>query len=376
MSKTPKAPKPQVQDGKFLAAVRREIDWVDEEILELLNKRARISRRVGRLKAESGDPVFKPEREKRLLDKLQSKNPGPLPADHLRSIYREIMSSSRALQRPQKIVYLGPEGTFSHLAAMEFLGQSVEYQPRPGFQGVFASVSSGEAELGVIPLENSLEGTVGQSLDLFHRYEVFIQAELYFRIVHSLLSSETDFAQVREVHSHPQPLAQCAQWLRRNLPQAALIPAESTAAAAARVVDKPGAAAIANRKLAAMQGLGVLATGIEDVPDNWTRFCIIAASPLRDGTPDKTSVLFTTPDKPGALAEVLGVLAEEGINLSKLESRPLRGEKWKYVFFADLECDLLAPAYAAALKRLAGCCNTLRLLGSYPTGPKLDASRE
>lgn len=363
-------------DLKFLSAVRREIDWVDEEILELLNKRARISKRVGRLKAGSGDPVFKPAREKRLLDRLTAMNPGPLPNDHLRAIYREIMSSSRALQRPQRIVYLGPEGTFSHLAAMEYLGQSVDYLPKGNLEAVFGAVSRGEADLGVIPLENSLEGSVGQSLDLFHRFDVFIQAELFCRIRHALLSKAASLDAVSAVFSHPQPLAQCAQWLRANLPHAGLVPTDSTAAAARTVADKPGAAAIGQSRLAELHGLNVLAAGIEDAPDNWTRFCVIAASPLADGQPDKTSVLFTTPDKPGALAAVLGALAEHGINMSKLESRPLKGEKWKYVFFADLECDLSAEEHKKALALLREKCHTLRLLGSYPSGPKLDMNRE
>jgi len=363
-------------DRKFLAAVRREIDWVDEEILELLNKRARISKRVGRLKAGSGDPVFKPQREKKLLDSLAAKNPGPLPNEHLRAIYREIMSSSRALQRPQKIVYLGPEGTFSHLAALEYLGHSLEYLPKASFEGIFAAISRGEADLGVIPLENSLEGSVGQSLDLFHRHDVFIQAELFCRIRHALLSKALRPEDISVVYSHPQPLAQCAQWLRANLPNAALIPLESTAAAARTVADKPGAAAVGQSRLAEMHGLSVLASGIEDAPDNWTRFCVIAASPLADGAPDKTSILFTTPDKPGALAAVLSALAEHGINMSKLESRPLKGEKWKYVFFADLECDLSAQEHKKALALLREKCHTVRLLGSYPSGPKLDLNRE
>ena len=367
-------------DQKFLAAVRREIDWVDEEILELLNKRARISKRVGRLKAGSSDVIFKPFREKKLLDKLIGKNPGPLPAEHLRAIYREIISSSRSLQRPERIVYLGPQGTFSHLAALEFLGESPDYAPRASFAEVFSAVAGGEAELGVIPLENSLEGTVGQTLDLFHRYEVFIQAELFARIVHSLLSAEATPEAVTEVHSHPQALAQCSRWLAHNLPGVRLVPAPSTAEAAHRVASISGAAAIAHRRLADDAeddgGLNVLAPNVADEPENWTRFCVIAAQPLRDGQPEKTSILFTTPDKPGALATVLQGLAEAGINMSKLESRPLRGEQWKYVFFADLECDLLAKENKDALKVLQDCCHTLRLLGSYPSGPKLNMGRE
>lgn len=363
-------------DQKFLSAVRREIDWVDEEILELLNKRARISKRVGRLKAGSDEPVFKPFREKQLLDKLAGKNPGPLPPDHLRAIYKEIISSSRSLQRPERVVYLGPEGTFSHLAAMEFLGESPDYTPRATFADAFAAVAGKEADLAVIPLENSLQGTVGQTLDLFYMYEAFIQAEMYARIVHNLLSAEADLKAVTEVHSHPQALGQCAGWLRRELPDAVQVPASSTAEAASRVAKIPGAAAIAHHRLASNGNLNVLAVNIADEPENWTRFCVVAGQPLRDGTPDKTSVLFTLPDKPGSLAAVLGKLAEHGVNMTKLESRPLRGEAWKYVFFADLQCDLYDPEYKPVLAALRENCHTLRLLGSYPSGPKLDLGRD
>jgi chorismate mutase/prephenate dehydratase len=357
-----------------LDSVREGIDQVDRDMLALLNRRAALSLEVGRLKAGSDEPVFKPFREKEVLEKLARENPGPLPEEHLRAIYREIMSSSRRLQRTQKVAYLGPEGTFSYFAAVSYLGKSADFEPRQTIDQVFEAVSLRDAELGVIPLENSLQGTVGQSLDLFLRHDVFIQAELFCRISHSLLSKGTDITRIEEVYSHPQPLAQCSGWLKAHLPMARIVPTDSTAAAATRVVYNPRAAAIGHVKLSEMLGLNVLASRIEDLPDNWTRFLVIGPTETKSGNRDKTSILFTLPDKPGALSMVLSKLASEGINLTKLESRPIRGEKWKYVFFADLQCDLGRDEFQKMLTELRNELHSLRILGSYPTGPYLDVS--
>lgn len=357
-----------------MGELRREIDDIDKQLLELLNQRAAHSLEVGRIKAGSSDLVFKPFREKEVLQKLAAANPGPMPEEHLRSIYREIFSSSRALQRPQRVAYLGPEGTFSYFAGVEFLGKSVIFQPAQDLQAVFQAVTAGEAELGVIPLENSLQGTVGQSLDLFLHYELFVQSELFSRISHSLLSRAGSLSEIETVYSHPQPLAQCGGWLRSHLPRAAIIPAESTAAAGRRVLDDPTAAAIGHRGLASMLGLSVLASAIEDQPDNWTRFVVVATKPAAQEAKDKTSMLFTLPDKPGSLVSVLTLFASAGINMKKLESRPLRGEKWKYVFFVDVECDLEEEQYSKVLEEFGHQCHTLRILGSYPSGPYLDVS--
>lgn len=358
----------------ILSEVRVAIDQLDLDILALLNRRAELARRVGGLKAGSDEPVFKPFREKEVLERLEKANPGPLPAEHLRAIYREIMSSSRRLQRTQKVAYLGPEGTFSYFAAVSYLGKSADFEPRRTIDEVFEAVALRDAELGVAPLENSLQGTVGQTLDLFMRHEVFIQAELYCKISHALLSKGTDIGRIEEVYSHPQPLAQCGAWLKAHLPMARIIPTDSTAAAAKRVAFNPKAAAIGHVKLADMLHLNVLANRIEDLPDNWTRFLVIGPSETKQGNRDKTSILFTLPDKPGALSQVLSRLAVEGINMTKLESRPLRGERWKYVFFADLECDLGRDVYKHALDDLRLTVQGLRILGSYPVGPYLDVS--
>ncbi len=368
-----------------LGEIRRRIEEVDSRLLPLLNERAELSLEVGRIKA--GDPgiIFKPLREREVLDNLARQNAGPLPDEHLRAIWREILSSSRALQRPQNVAYLGPEGTFSYFAGVEYLGHSAIFHPCNDLAQVFEEVSGGQCELGVVPLENSLQGTVGVSFDLFLSHEVHIQAELFSRISHCLLSHAASLAEVRTVYSHPQPLAQCGGWLRAHMPGAALVPVESTAAAARRAQGEAGAAAIGNGKLADLTGLSILARRIEDQAGNWTRFVIIGPraaraqlggnmrTPLPGHTgADKTSLLFTLPDKAGALSAVLDLLARHGINMRKLESRPLRGQCWKYVFFADVESDLEAPEHAELLDKLREVCTSFRILGCYPTGPQLD----
>lgn len=368
-----------------LNQIRGEIDIIDRKLLALLNERAALSLEVGRIKAEDRDTVFKPLREKDLMDKLKNLNSGPLPQEHMLSIWREIISSSRALQRPQRVAYLGPEGTFSYFAGLEYLGRSANFQPCKDIAQIFEKVRDGQCDLGVVPLENSLQGTVGVSFDLFHKYDVKIEAELYSRISHYLLSNSPSYANIKKIYSHPQPLAQCQGWLRTHVPNAALIPVESTAAAAERAADEPDAAAIGNGKLASLNNLNILASHIEDEPGNWTRFVIIAQdkSPypgMPSATPepggrkgaDKTSLLFTLPDKPGSLAAVLEMMAQNGVNMRKLESRPLKGQPWRYVFFCDVESDLQSSEHSNLPEKLAQCCTSFRILGSYPAGPQLD----
>ena len=354
------------------ANIRIKIDKTDKQLLALLNERAKLSIEVGELKAESDDSVFKAAREKELLEILANTNPGPLPEEHLLSIYREIISSSRRLQQPREVAYLGPEGTFSYFAGVEYLGKSMEFRPRNNFNDVFHAVAAKEAELGIVPLENSLQGSVGQCLDLFLKYNLFIQSEVFCKISHSLLSNEPSLASIDTIYSHHQPLEQCATWLRTHLPDARVVPTESTAAAATQIVGMKKCAAIGHIKLSDMLGLGVLSRNIEDLPDNWTRFVIIGRSLPKGDTHDKTSLVFTLPDKAGALVAVLNLLANRGVNMKKLESRPMRSEKWQYVFFADVECDLLKEDFADLVKELFLCCHTLRVLGSYPSGPYLD----
>jgi len=357
-----------------LEELRSKISHLDEDILELLNRRAELSLEVGRIKSSQQDPVFKPFREKELLASLCDSNTGPLPSNHLQAIYREILSSSRSLQQPQRVVYLGPEGTFSYFAGLNYLGRAAEFKPCTGLEDIFKAVRNREAELGIIPLENSLQGTVGQSLDLFLRFDVFIQAEIFCKISHSLLSNAADLSEIEVVYSHPQALQQCTIWLGRHLPNVAVVPVESTAAAAQRVQSSSKEAAIAHSALADLFELSVLKSDIEDLPENWTRFLIIGPDTPPPGNRDKTSLLFTLPDRPGALAAVLNLLARENVNMKKLESRPLRGERWQYVFFTDVACDLSRNEYTDLMRQVADACHSLRILGSYPDGPYLDVS--
>lgn len=373
-----------------LAEVRWRIDALDTELVELLNKRAALSLEVGRIKrncalasqdksgpgAQSGAVILKPFREQALLDMLIGKNhnAGPLPDEHLVAIYREILSSSRALQAPERVAFLGPEGTFSHHAVTRFLGHSTETLCSHNLEGIFKAVSDKTCALGMVPLENSLHGTVGESLDLFLRYDVRIISELYLRVRHCLVSAEERVADVHTVFSHPQPLAQCSNWLKTHLPKARLIPVESTAAAAVRVASEMGgAAAIGHEELGMRAGLRILARNIENESRNWTRFVLIAAkeSEIPLGV-NKTSVLFTVPDEPGTLAAVLDILAGENVNMKKLESRPLPGQPWKYAFFVDLQFIGDITTQERVLEAMARQCLTLRVLGRYPEGRIVD----
>ncbi|MCJ2164587.1 MULTISPECIES: prephenate dehydratase [unclassified Pseudodesulfovibrio] len=365
------ADKADKNDIPDLGELRESIDAIDKKIVDLLNKRAEVSLGVGRYKAARNEAIYKPFREQEVMDKIADSSPGPLPDKHLRTIYREIMSSSRHLQRPERVVYLGPEGTFSYFAAIEHMGSAASLTPKSNFEDIFRAVAEEGAELGVIPLENSIEGTVGQVVDLFMKYKVYIQAEVFSRISHSLISHAEKVEDVEVIYSHPQPLGQCRDWLRTHLRDVPTIPMESTAEAAEVVAGKKAAAVVGHIKLADMHGMNVLAQSIEDLPDNWTRFLIIGAAPSQEDKRDKTSILFTLPNRPGALARVLTTMAHQGINMTKLESRPFRGEKWRYVFFADLACDLGGERYQDVLEDIRDQCHTLRVLGTYPTQEEL-----
>ena len=360
------------EDGK-LRLLRECIDSTDQAILGLLNRRAAYSLEIGGIKGKTDSPIFRPAREEEVMQKILDANKGPLREEHLRAVYREILSASRALQRSQKVAFLGPEGTFSHMACLDYLGHSFAYAPMMHLRDVFEAVENRECMLGVVPLENSLNGSVGKSLDLFAEHEVYVQAEWFSRIRLSLMSTETSRAAVRVIYSHAQPLGQCAAWLREHCPGAKQVSLESTAAAAHRASREPGAASVGHAGLADQLGLNVLASGIEDVQDNWTRFFVISAVPAGESGTDKSSIVFALADKPGSLAEALNILAGAGINMSKLESRPMPGERWKYLFFADLDCDINAPEQARALEALRGHCPRLRILGSYLSGTHVHA---
>ena len=368
-----------------LDELRAEINSLDDALVELLNRRARLSLAVGEYKAGAGEPVHRPFREETLLERLALANPGPMSEAQLRAVYRAVLSVSRQLQAPQCIACLGPAGTFSHLAGLAFLGHTADFQLAPNLAAVFEAVSEGVCSLGISPLENSLHGSVGQSLDLFLSQPVHITAEFFYRIKHALLSRESDLGKIKTVFSHPQGLAQCGEWLRRNLPAAQAISVESTAKAAHLAAENSHSAAVAHADLAAGLELFVLAQNIADQNHNHTRFVLLAPGRLDNGAthpdlpvhgqPAKTSLLFTLPDRPGALASILSIFAQAQINLSKLESRPGKGEDWAYVFFADVAVNLMGAAYERILSDLKRNAHELRILGVYPPG-KVTADAE
>ncbi len=385
-SMTDSTPGGQADSQVLLAEARRRIDAIDEKLLALLNERSNLSLQVGRIKAGEKSNIFKPQRETEILERLGALNQGPLPDKALKSIWREIFSASRSLQRPLRVAYLGPIGTFSYFAGAEYLGHSANFHSCGNIPQIFEEVEAGTCDLGVVPLENSLQGTVGVSFDLFIKHSVVIQAELFSRISHCLLSGGDSLAEIKTVYSHPQALAQCAQWLRAHLPGAGLVPLDSTAAAARRALEEPGTASIGNGNLAEMLRMNILARRIEDEPGNWTRFVVIASEAstkklgalpsVKGAVPNafKTSMLFSLQDRPGSLSEVLDLLAQNKVNMRKLESRPLKGHCWRYVFFCDVEQDLLQPEHAELLEHLAATCMNFRILGSYHAGPQMDQS--
>ena len=353
-----------------LSDLRTQIDDTDARILEMLNRRARLSLEVGRLKARMGIPVFRPKREEALLQRLMDANDGPMRDEHLMAVYREILSASRDLQRTLHVAYLGPDGTFSSVACLEYFGHSITAEAMPTLADVFNAVERRDCEFGIVPLENSRHGTVGETLDHFAVHDVHIKAEWISRIRLSLLSKESSLADIRTVYSHSQPLGQCAAWLRANAPSARQVSVESTAAAR-RAAREKGAAAVGHAALAERLDLSVLFTGIEDCADNKTRFFIIGPGPYNDEgkSAAKSSIVFALADKPGSLASVLGTLASAGLNMSKLESRPMRGEQWKYLFFADIDSDINASP--RVLEAMREHCLKLRVLGAYASSPDL-----
>ncbi len=366
-------------DKKPLAEARERINNIDEQLIALLNERAQLSIEVGAIKHAAGSmAIYCPAREQQVLDRLHTLKSSVLKNTHIDAIWREIMAASRDLQKRQSVAFLGPEGTFSSLAARGMMGASMDYVPMTSVAEVFRAVDSGQCDSGLVPLENSIFGGVGQTLDLFlANPELRIFGECFYRVSHCLLSCESDLSKVTHVYSHPQALAQCDAWLRLNLPAAEQCPVAGTALASKTAADAgagSGRGAIGHAGLAAKFGLNILARAIEDLPNNRTRFVLIAkdgATPRAgdaEGVSMITTVLMTVNDKPGALNRALEPLSEAGVNMKKLESRPMRSEPWKYVFFVDLECDLRAPDKAPLLDALRTQCSMFRLLGSYPAG--------
>lgn len=349
-----------------LKGLRVQIDKLDLQILELLNKRASVAAQIGKVKADAGGEVFSAAREESVLENVLGSNDGPLQEVTVKAIFRELISGCRALQRVQRIAFLGPEYSYSHLAALERFGGAVEYMGVGSIQAVFEEVSRKHADCGLVPLENSTDGRIADTLDCFVRMpQIKICSEIRLRVHHHLLAN-ADQIEIRHVYSKAQALSQCRHWISKNLPQATTHQVASTADAARLVQTNPHAAAIASREAAVRYGLRILFSSIEDHPENETRFAVIALQDsARTGT-DKTALMFQIAHTPGALADVLAVFKSNKINLTWIESFPFRDVKGHYVFFADFDGHTDDPKVKKALKSLEDICEMVQVLGSFP----------
>jgi chorismate mutase/prephenate dehydratase len=352
---------------KTVEQIRKEIASRDREILRLLNQRSSLAQEMGRIKGRLGKEVYDPSQEARILSSLADFNEGPLPDEALNNIYREIFSSSRMLQSPPTVACLGPEASFSHLAALARFGRSSPIVLEKTIGQVFDQLEKGKVSFGLVPFENSLEGSVKMTLDRMISTPLKVRAEVFLRVSHCLMSRGQG-TEIKKVYSHPQALAQCREWLARNLPHAEAVATDSTATAALRVREDPDGAAIASSLAAKVYGLNLLAEGIEDHPMNITRFLVLGNGESRPTGRDKTSILFGTPHVPGALHGTLGPFAKAGINLLRIESYPLRERVWEYLFFADFGGHLQDKKVRDCLRKVEKKTVFLKVLGSYPKG--------
>jgi len=355
-----------LSDKKTLEELRRSIDEIDDRILDLLNERAATVVAVGRLKSRERLDFYSPSREREIYDRLSARNLGPFPSEALRSVFREIISASLALESPMKVAFLGPKATFTHMAAMQQFGLSAELTPQKSIPAVFEEVVKGRAQYGVVPVENSTEGMVSHTLDMFMESDLKIIAEILLEVSHDLLSRTGRLEDVKKVYSHPQAIAQCRKWLDDNLPNVPVVDVASTALAAQIVNEDYNAAAIASESAASLYDLKVVKKRIEDQVNNFTRFLVIGKKTAGKSGDDKTSLMFSVKDEPGILYRMLEPFAKRGINLSKIESRPLKKKAWEYIFFLDLIGHISDPGVEEAVRELRECCRFVKVLGSYP----------
>lgn len=358
--KTSNAPSSGLED------IRKKIDELDGEIIVLLNARARYALEVGKVKDREGREIYAPDRELEIYRKINQANKGPLTSDAVKTIYREIMSASLALERPLKVAYLGPEATFTHMASLSKFGSSVSYQPCVTISEVFSEVEKRRSEYGVVPIENSTEGAVTHTLDMFIDSDLKICAEIVQPISHNVLSTSRSLKDIERIYSNPQVFGQCRGWIEKYVPRAELVETSSTSQAALRAKQEDGSAAIASKLAATIYGLEILAESVEDSATNATRFLVVArTSPPRTGK-DKTSVLVSIKDRVGALYNMLEPIRKENVNMSKIESRPSKKKAWDYFFYIDLEGHIEDPQVKRTVGAIEREVRFLKILGSYP----------
>jgi chorismate mutase / prephenate dehydratase len=353
---------------KELEKLRRQIDGIDDTILDLLNKRSEIVLEIAHIKRNRNAKFYSSEREREILERLAGRNKGPFPSAALKVIYREVLSASLSLEQPLKVSCLGPLATFTHLAALRHFGSSAQFLPVENIRDVFDAVDAAEAEFGVVPIENSNEGVISYTLDLFMDYDLKVSAEIMLSITHNLLSKSGDKAKVRKVYSFAPATAQCRKWLKMNLPGITIVEATSTAKAAEIASRDPSAAAIASDLAAEIYNLKYVEKNIEDSRNNFTRFLVISREfPGKSGK-DKTSIMFSLKDEPGSLFRSLEPFNKAKVNLTKIESRPSKRKAWEYIFFVDMEGHIEDRKLRKAVDEIRKNCLYLKMLGSYPAG--------
>jgi chorismate mutase / prephenate dehydratase len=353
-----------------LLSLRAQIDALDRELLALLNHRAGLALQVGEIKKREGSAVFRPEREAQVIDGLKAENRGPLPNECVAPIWREIMSASRSLETPLRVAYLGPAGTFSELAALGYFGASIVHVPCGSIDEVFRATSGGAADFGVVPVENSTEGVVARSLDLFLTTPLSIVGETSLYVRHNLLRKIEGTAGIDAVCAHPQALAQCHAWLTQHMPNVERRPVASNAEGARQASQNDKLAAIASERASSEYGLHVLSPAIQDDPHNRTRFAVVALpsqhpQPRASGH-DCTSLVVSVPNKPGAVHDMLVPLKNHGVSMTRFESRPARSGQWEYYFYIDIDGHPDQPHVATALAELRNACAYFKMLGTYP----------
>ncbi len=346
--------------------LRKKIDHLDEKIIQLLNERTDVALKIGEVKKEKGSAIYAPDRESEVYSKIaKMAKDGPLPAEALKSVYREIMSAALTLERPITIAYLGPEATYTHLASISKFGSSVNYMPCQNIGDVFLEVEKRNADYGVVPIENSTEGAVNYTLDMFMESDLKICSEIIFDIEHHLMSAQK-LKDIKRVYSNPQVFGQCRLWIETNLPRVELIDTMSTTQAAQRAANEAGAAAIASKLAATIYNLSIIAERIQDISGNQTRFLVVGKTlPGKTGH-DKTSIMVSIKDKVGALYEMLEPIRKHKINMTKIESRPSKKKAWDYFFFIDFEGHVDDPKVKKMLDEVEKRVRFLKVLGSYP----------
>jgi chorismate mutase / prephenate dehydratase len=349
-----------------LKPLRERIDAIDAQLIALLNQRAAVALEVGEVKKHFNAPVFRPEREQQVIARLQEMSNGPLGGDHISAIWREIMAASRALEKNIQVAFLGPVGTYSEQAMHEYFGRSIEGLACPSIDEVFRSVEAGAAEFGVVPIENSTEGAVSRTLDLLLETQLLIGGELALPIHHNLMTLSGDLTGIKRVCAHPQALAQCQRWLATHAPHLERQPVSSNAEGARLAAADPSVAAIAGDQAATQYGLQIVSSLIQDDPHNRTRFVMIGKEPTGPSGYDKTSLIVSVANEPGAMFKLLEPLARHGVSMTRFESRPARVGTWEYYFYIDVEGHRDDPAVSAALVELDQKAAFLKILGSYP----------